>query len=199
MERTMKAAMVHGFGEPLLDKQLPERIKLCKQSGIGRVKIFTNGDLLRGDLARRLIESGVDEIKISIDGSDGSEFNLLRVGLNYDKVLTNVQEFRKLRDSWGKKPTIVAATCQTSNREHTEKMLEGVVDRREDARSFIRVIPGERAREYAAELLLRGFQFASVHRSQLARDAEHIVGELPRRRILLLGRFAELGDDRSAV
>lgn len=120
---------LHGFGEPLLDKQLPERIQLCKQSGIPRVKIFTNGDLLRGELAQRLLESGVDEIKISIDGADSKEFNLLRVGLDHGKVFDNVKAFRKLRDEAGStKPTIVAATCQTSNRDQTEKMLKGVVD-----------------------------------------------------------------------
>jgi radical SAM protein with 4Fe4S-binding SPASM domain len=120
---------LHGFGEPLLDKQLPERIALCKQSGIARVKIFTNGGLLQGDLAKRLLESGVDEIKISIDGADAAEFNQLRVGLNYDKTLENVKAFRALRDAAGsEKPKLVAATCQTSNRERTEKMLDGVVD-----------------------------------------------------------------------
>jgi radical SAM protein with 4Fe4S-binding SPASM domain len=120
---------LHGFGEPLLDKQLPERIRFCKQAGIRKVKIFTNGDLLKGALAERLIESGVDEIKISIDGADSKEFNSLRVGLDYKKVLENVKAFRALRDSYGRqKPRIVAATCQTSNREHTEQMLADVVD-----------------------------------------------------------------------
>ncbi len=121
---------LHGFGEPLLDKQLPERIKLCKDSGIPRVKIFTNGDLLKGSFAERLLESGVDEIKISIDGADPSEFNQLRVGLDYNKVLDNVKAFRAMREArGGEKPRLVAATCQTSNREHTEAMLDGVVDR----------------------------------------------------------------------
>lgn len=120
---------LHGFGEPLLDKQLPERIALCKQSGIARVKIFTNGGLLQGELAQRLLDSGVDEIKISIDGADAGEFNQLRVGLDYDKTLENVKAFRALRDQSGKaKPKLVAATCQTSNREQTEAMLEGIVD-----------------------------------------------------------------------
>src|SRR5262249_26804240 len=121
---------LHGFGEPLLDKQLPQRIKLCKQSGIERVKIFTNGGLLRGQTAERLIESGVDEIKVSIDGADAAEFNQLRVGLDYDNVLENMKAFRELRDRTGSgKPAFVAATCQTSNRERTEEMLDGVVDR----------------------------------------------------------------------
>jgi radical SAM protein with 4Fe4S-binding SPASM domain len=125
-----KLMHLHGFGEPLLDKQLPDRIALCKRLGIPRVKIFTNGDLLRGDMAKRLLECMVDEIKISIDGSDSAEFNRLRVGLNFDKVLQNVKEFRALRDEIGmEKPRIVATTCQTSNRPQTEAMLVGVVDR----------------------------------------------------------------------
>lgn len=120
---------LHGFGEPLLDKQLPERIKMCKDAGIPRVKIFSNGDLLSGDMAERLLNSGLDEIKISIDGADSKEFNLLRVGLDYDRVMTNVKAFRALRDERGtKKPTIVAATCQTSNRKQTEAILHNVVD-----------------------------------------------------------------------
>jgi radical SAM protein with 4Fe4S-binding SPASM domain len=120
---------LHGYGEPLIDKQLPERIQYCKEQGIPRVKIFTNGDLLKGDLAKRLLHSGVDEIKISIDGSDSKEFNLLRIGLDHAKVVENVKAFRKLRDEAKMKtPIIVAATCQTSNRKQTEEMLSGVVD-----------------------------------------------------------------------
>ncbi len=120
---------LHGYGEPLLDKQLPDRIRFCKEQGIPRVKIFTNGDLLRGDLAQRLMKCGLDEIKISIDGSDSKEFNLLRVGLDHAKVVENVKAFRALRDELGQTtPTIVAATCQTSNRKQTEEMLANVVD-----------------------------------------------------------------------
>ncbi|MDA7979611.1 MAG: radical SAM protein [Pirellulales bacterium] len=120
---------LHGFGEPLLDKRLAERIAYCKQFGIPRVKIFTNGDLLRGETAQQLLESGLDEIKISIDGADSQEFNLLRAGLDHAKVLENVTAFRKLRDESGKIfPRIVAATCQTSNQKQTEEMLDGVVD-----------------------------------------------------------------------
>ena len=89
---------LHGYGEPLIDKQLADRIKYCKDQGIPRVKIFTNGDLLKGDLAKRILHSGLDEVKISIDGSDSQEFNKLRIGLDHSKVVENVKAFRKLRD-----------------------------------------------------------------------------------------------------
>jgi len=120
---------LHGYGEPLIDKQLADRIKYCKDQGIPRVKIFTNGDLLKGDVAQRILHSGLDEVKISIDGSDSQEFNKLRIGLDHSKVVENVKAFRKLRDEANMKtPIIVAATCQTSNRKQTEEMLDGVVD-----------------------------------------------------------------------
>jgi radical SAM protein with 4Fe4S-binding SPASM domain len=120
---------LHGFGEPLLDKQLPDRIRMCKDAGIPRTKIFSNGDLLSGEMAERLLNCGLDEIKISIDGADSQEFNLLRVGLDYDRVMDNVKAFRAMRDKTKVlKPTIVAATCQTSNRKKTQTLLQGVVD-----------------------------------------------------------------------
>jgi radical SAM protein with 4Fe4S-binding SPASM domain len=129
LEGGVRVLHLHGYGEPLIDKHLPERIRYCKDHGIPKVKIFTNGDLLRGDLAQRLLDSGLDEIKISIDGSDAQEFNLLRKGLNHEKVVQNVRAFRQLRDDAGQRnPVIVAATCQTSNRKQTEEMLNGVVD-----------------------------------------------------------------------
>jgi len=89
---------LHGYGEPLIDKQLADRIKYCKDQGIPRVKIFTNGDLLKGDVAQKILHSGLDEVKISIDGSDSKEFNTLRIGLDHAKVVENVKAFRKLRD-----------------------------------------------------------------------------------------------------
>lgn len=129
VEGGVRLVHLHGYGEPLIDKQLPDRIRYCKERGIPKVKIFTNGDLLRGDLAKRILDSGLDEIKISIDGTDAKEFNLLRVGLDHAKVVENVKAFRKLRDEAGKStPVIVAATCQTSNRKQTEEMLKDVVD-----------------------------------------------------------------------
>lgn len=121
---------LHNFGEPLLDKALPERISYAKHKGIGKVKIFSNGSLLSGETATRLLQSGLDEIKISLDGRDKEEFESIRVGLNYDKVVSNIHKFIQMRASKGlKSPRVVASCCTTSDRSRSEDNLKDVVDK----------------------------------------------------------------------
>jgi 8-amino-3,8-dideoxy-alpha-D-manno-octulosonate transaminase len=56
----------HGFGEPLMDKRLPDLVsyarKKCPESYI---KFNSNGDFLTDDLARRLIAGGMNLISVT--------------------------------------------------------------------------------------------------------------------------------------
>ncbi|MBX3414753.1 MAG: radical SAM protein [Pirellulales bacterium] len=126
-----KLLHLHNFGEPLLDKALPDRIALAKKLGIRRVKLFSNGSLLKDETARRLLHSGLDEIKISIDGASATEFNELRIGLSHEKVIENVRRFKAMRDAADLQGSLrIIATCtQTSNREETDQLLSNMVDR----------------------------------------------------------------------
>ncbi|MCG8449797.1 MAG: radical SAM protein [Pirellulales bacterium] len=125
-----KLIHMHNFGEPLLDKQLPKRIRYAKECGVPRVKIFCNGALLRGKMAEELLESGIDEIKVSLDGSDAEEFNQLRVGLDHTSVVENTKNFRKMRDDRNlTTPAVVAACVTSSDKKKTEELLQDVVDR----------------------------------------------------------------------
>jgi len=85
-------------GEPLIDKNLPEKIKILKKIGIKRVNFSTNASLLNEDMAKRLIESGLDEIRFSIEGFTKETFEAIRLGLNFDTVIENCLRFIKLRD-----------------------------------------------------------------------------------------------------
>jgi MoaA/NifB/PqqE/SkfB family radical SAM enzyme len=119
---------LHNFGEPLLDKHLEDRVAYAKQKGIRRVKIFCNGSLLTRDRARRLIEAGLDEIKISLDGATQEEFERIRTPLKFHTVVDNVVESVKLRDAMRSKLKIRVACCSTTDKEATMQSLETVVD-----------------------------------------------------------------------
>lgn len=91
-----------GFGEPLLDGGIFEKIRRIKVEfpGVG-VKFFTNGMLLTVDVARRLQEVGLDRIEISFEGWSRARYNSVRVGLDYDVVFSNIVNALEVWRVWG--------------------------------------------------------------------------------------------------
>ena len=86
-------------GEPLLDRKLEERITYLKKGGVKHITFSTNASLLTKKRALSLLTSGMDEIMFSIDGLKKETFEKIRAGLNFEKIINNVSQFIKLRDS----------------------------------------------------------------------------------------------------
>jgi hypothetical protein len=88
---------LHGFGEPLLDPLLPERIKLAKTCGIKHTYIVTNASLLFPETARKIIHAGLDTMKISFYGTDEESYRATMIGLDFKGALNNVRDFVSIR------------------------------------------------------------------------------------------------------
>src|SRR3989344_5215186 len=86
-------------GETLLAKNLPEMIKYSKDKGVLDVQFNTNGSLLTEDLARKLIDSGLDGIIFSVDGANKETYEKIRRLGNYDNVYDKIIKFVELRNS----------------------------------------------------------------------------------------------------
>ena len=97
-KKDIKRLHMHNFGEPLLDKKLPERIKYAKDKGIKHVYFVSNASLLNEENTKKLIESGLDEFKISFYGIDKESYNSTMVDLDYDTTLSNVKNFFQIRN-----------------------------------------------------------------------------------------------------
>ncbi len=90
-------------GEPLLHPKLPEMIAYAKKKGVVDVQFNTNGVLLKGDLAKKIIDAGVDKVIISFDSIKKERYESIRVGAVFEEVVRNVEEFVKLRNESGRK------------------------------------------------------------------------------------------------
>ncbi|WP_306549736.1 radical SAM/SPASM domain-containing protein [Desulfobulbus sp.] len=88
---------LHGFGEPLLDPLLPERIKLAKACGIKQTYMVTNASLLFPETARSLILAGLDAMKISFYGTDEASYNATMRQLDFKVALQNIKDFMRIR------------------------------------------------------------------------------------------------------
>jgi len=112
-------------GEPLLDSKLEQRIKLAKKHGMKLVSISTNASLLTEKRARAIIESGLDDIRFSIDGTTKESFEKIREGLKFKKVMENCLNFIKLRNQYGMKPIIqIRFVSQEDNQGQEESFKE---------------------------------------------------------------------------
>ena len=51
-------------------------------------------------MSRRLIEAGLDRISISIDGIEKTEYERVRVGANFEKLIQNLETLIQLRNEY---------------------------------------------------------------------------------------------------
>lgn len=85
------------LNEPLLDPTLAEKISLAKKHGIRHVHISTNGELLSKERSSALIESGLNQIIISIESLSENIHQKIRVGSHLEKIIENVDNLIELK------------------------------------------------------------------------------------------------------
>ena len=88
-------------GEPLLHPQIHEFVKYAKQKNLIDVYFNTNAILLGEDVAKKLIDSGLDRLSISFEGYTKSVYEKYRIGANYEKVLSNIENIQSLKRKLG--------------------------------------------------------------------------------------------------
>ena len=84
--------VLHGLGEPLLNKDLPRMIRYLKDRGT-YVLFNSNGIALTPKRGQMLIEAGLDEYRLSMDGSTRETYAHVRGVDAFDKIWRNVRAF----------------------------------------------------------------------------------------------------------
>ena len=126
---------LHGFGEPMLDESLPERIMLAKTCGIKHTYLVTNASLLFPETSRKIINAGLDTMKISCYGTDEESYQATMRRLDFKVALHNIREFVKLRKELKKRTPklILQYLPQEANGAKTEEfrsLWRPVLDKR---------------------------------------------------------------------
>lgn len=100
-EDSIKMIHLHGFGEPLLNKNFYKMVKILKDSNIAdRVATTTNASLLTKENAHQIIESGLDQIHFSIYGlNDKNYFDFSSQKVSFQKVIDNIKYFYSIKQN----------------------------------------------------------------------------------------------------
>jgi len=93
----VKMVSPFGFGEPLLDNGLTEKIEYCSSKGLDTF-FTTNGSLCSYEKMHDLFLAGLTKIRFSIHGF-GKHYKDVQRELEFDKVMTNFFSTLHLRDN----------------------------------------------------------------------------------------------------
>lgn len=116
---------MHNYGEPFIDRQLVEKVRYAKERGIPQVGMISNGSLITEDVARGMIDAGLDAINISVDASGREVFERTRVGLKYDKVIANIERLVRLRQEMGRRrPKLILSFVRQNDSEDERAFIE---------------------------------------------------------------------------
>ena len=96
----LRRAVMQGIGEPLLNRDLAPMIRHLKQRDV-YVVFNTNAALLTRRRQVELIESGLDELRVSIDGSTPETYMKVRGIPAFERVVANVAEMVRTQRELG--------------------------------------------------------------------------------------------------
>ena len=97
----LQRVALHGIGEPLLNRHLPEMIEHLKARNV-HVLINSNGILLDAGVRRALMDSGLDELRISLDAATPQGYRRIRGSDQFDRIIGNIQALHTLQTDRGK-------------------------------------------------------------------------------------------------
>lgn len=88
--------LLHGIGEPLLNRDLPRMVAHIKSRG-ATVLFNSNAITLSAKTARDLVDAGLDELRVSLDASSRDTYARIRGVDAFDKVVENLERLTALK------------------------------------------------------------------------------------------------------
>ncbi len=115
--QTGEHMMLIGLGEPLLDREIFNRIGYCEQHGISTL-LSTNGTLLDEEMAAKLLDTPLEHITLSFDGASKETFEHYRKGAKFERVRDNFVRFARMKHDRRSKLQIVVQMVRMPGNAH---------------------------------------------------------------------------------
>jgi MoaA/NifB/PqqE/SkfB family radical SAM enzyme len=121
--------VLHGLGEPLLNKELPKMVRYLKDRGT-YVLFNSNGILLNEKRGQALIDAGLDEYRLSMDGANREMYARVRGVDAFDKVWRNVRAFTTYQKAHNATKPVVSLwfTAMRENLQDLPHLIELAAD-----------------------------------------------------------------------
>ncbi len=121
-----KNVCLSGFGEPLLDPTITEKIKYLKTKYPKvNVEMYTNGFMLTEENTKKIIDSGLDELNISFNGGNKKAYEKV-MHLDFKISSKRIIDFLKYKKKIkAKKPVVkISMVVLRENKDSAKDLIE---------------------------------------------------------------------------
>ncbi len=100
-DEPLKVLRLYKDGEPLLNRNFAEMVRIAKESGVASsVDTTTNGSLLDPERMKPVLDAGIDRINISVDGLSEDQFlEFAGVKIDFDRYVDNIRRIYEMKGS----------------------------------------------------------------------------------------------------
>ena len=113
------------YNEPFTDRFLFERLAYLKKNGM-RSSFYSNATILEKKTRGKILKTPPDLIRFSVDGVTKKTFESIRIGANYEKVISNIKNLYKERNEKGQKFPVIEVffTVLEKNKKEAKRFLK---------------------------------------------------------------------------
>ncbi len=118
-------AKLWGFGEPFLHPDILEMVAYCKEFDM-LVRISTNGQFFEDpQFAEEMVKSGLNALKISLDGATQETLEKYRVNASFDKIVAGVKLINAAKQKHGSKyPRLILQFIVMKHNQHEIQIMQ---------------------------------------------------------------------------
>ena len=114
-----KVLVLHGYGEPLIDKNIVKRVKRCTELEIPSYFSCNPWNLRDINQGRELMDAGLDYIKFSTDSADDFSVQQIRgKQANFSDSFEKIKQLIKLKEENDYKTTIVITMLDLNRKDN---------------------------------------------------------------------------------
>ena len=123
-----RCLILHGYGEPFLDKYLIKRLEACKERNIPTYFSCTPATMTV-EKAVKAMEAGLTVLKFSLDAMDDDNIKSIRGRkANYDESIKKILKLLEIKKERSFKTLMVPCMIALNNDEKSKKMHENFIN-----------------------------------------------------------------------
>ena len=115
-------------GESLLHPEIVDFVQVAKRKGFTYIYLSTNGALLTPELSRKLIQAGLDSLRISMNAATRSSYKKIHGRDDFERVIENIRQYDSIRREMGNNILFSASCVLTKSNVNDKEKLEELLN-----------------------------------------------------------------------